>query len=292
MNEQTVSILIEALPYIKKFAGKTFVLKYGGSTMKNKKTQKAFIQDVALLNFVGIHTVIVHGGGPSISHLLEKLNIQNEFIDGLRVTSKDSIDVVEMVLSGNINKDLTSKICKQGIQAIGLSGKDSNLITVEKKYLYKNKEKIDIGFVGNIVAINIAFLLGLIAKNLVPVISPIGCDQKGDTYNINADTVAGSISSALNAEKLILLTDVEGIYKNVNNFSSLLSVITLDEVEKYKKEGVITGGMLPKIDGCVEAIQNGTKGVHLIDGRRPHSLLLEIFTDKGIGTMIRRGADK
>lgn len=292
VNEEKVSILIEALPYIKKFAGKTFVIKYGGSTMKNEKAQRAFIQDVALLNFVGIHTVIVHGGGPSISKLLEQLHIKSEFIDGLRVTTKESIDAVEMVLSGNINKGLTSKICRQGIQAIGLSGKDSGLITVEKKYLYKDGEKIDIGFVGNVIEINGEFLLGLIEKNLVPVISPIGCDSKGDTYNINADTVAGAVSSALNAEKLILLTDVEGIYKDVNCPSSLLSLITLDEVEKYKEEEVITGGMLPKIDCCVEAIENGTKGVHLIDGRRPHSLLLEIFTNKGIGTMIQEGVNK
>ena len=289
MNEEKVSILTEALPYIKKFSGKTFVIKYGGSIMKNEKAQKAFIEDVALLNFVGIHTAIVHGGGPKISKLLDQLEIKNEFIDGLRVTTQEAIDTVEMVLSGSINKNLTSKICQHGINAIGISGKDSSLITVEKKYLYKNGKKIDIGFVGNVINVNGAFLTGLIEKNLVPIISPIGCDIKGDTYNINADTVAGAVSSALKAEKLILLTDVEGIYKDINDSSSLLSLITLDEVDDYIEQKVITGGMIPKIQCCVGAIEHGTKGVHLIDGRREHSLLLEIFTDKGIGTMIKKG---
>ncbi|SJZ84295.1 acetylglutamate kinase [Garciella nitratireducens] len=292
MTEEKISILIEALPYIKKFSGKTFVIKYGGSIMQNEKAQKTFIQDVALLNFVGIHTVIVHGGGPKISNLLEQLKIQSDFIDGLRVTTQETIDIVEMILSGNINKNLTSQICQYGINAIGISGKDSNLITVEKKYLYKNGQKIDIGYVGNIININEAFLEELIQKNLVPIISPIGCDKMGKTYNINADTVAGAVSSALKAEKLILLTDVEGIYKNMNDPSSLLSLITLDEIDQYIEQKIISGGMIPKIQCCIEAIKHGTRGVHLIDGRREHSLLLEIFTHKGIGTMIKKGVNE
>lgn len=289
MNEQKVAILIEALPYIKTFSGKTFVIKYGGSIMSNERSKKAFIEDIVLMNLVGIRSVIVHGGGPDISQLLGELNIESEFIDGLRVTTAKAIKVVEMVLSGSVNKGIASDLCKHGISAIGLSGRDANLIQAEKKYLYKDGEYIDLGYVGNVVNVNRSFLLELLEKNRVPVISPIGTDLEGNIYNINADYVASAVSGAIKAEKLILLTDVEGIYEDMNDPSSLLSLITLDEIDRYVEDQVITGGMLPKIQCCVQAIKNGTQGVHLIDGRREHSLLLEIFTHKGIGTMIKEG---
>lgn len=289
MNQQKVAILIEALPYIKKFAGKTFVIKYGGSIMNNEKSKKAFIEDVVLMNLVGIRSVIVHGGGPNISQMLDRLQIQSEFIDGLRVTTKEAIEVVEMVLSGHVNKGISSDLCKHGISAIGLSGRDSNLIRAKKKYLYKDGAPIDLGYVGEVTNVNSTFILELLEKNRVPVISPIGSDLAGNIYNINADYVAAAVSAAIKAEKLILLTDVEGIYEDIDDPSSLISLITLNEVDDYIEQEIISGGMIPKIQCCVQAIESGTQGVHLIDGRREHSLLLEIFTHSGIGTMIKGG---
>jgi acetylglutamate kinase len=289
MNQQKVAILIEALPYIKKFAGKTFVIKYGGSIMNNEKSKKAFIEDVVLMNLVGIRSVIVHGGGPNISQMLDRLQIQSEFINGLRVTTKEAIEVVEMVLSGHVNKEISSDLCKHGISAIGLSGRDSNLIRAKKKYLYKEGNPIDLGYVGEVTNVNSKFILELLERNRVPVISPIGSDIGGNIYNINADYVASAVSAAIKAEKLILLTDVEGIYEDVDDPSSLISMITLNEVDDYIQKEIISGGMIPKIQCCVQAIEGGTQGVHLIDGRREHSLLLEIFTHSGIGTMIKGG---
>lgn len=291
MNEQKVAILIEALPYIKEFAGKTFVIKFGGSIMSNEKSKNAFMEDIALLNLVGINLAIVHGGGPYISEALKNMNIENEFISGLRVTSKEAIKVVEMVLSGLVNKELSSNLCRQGITGVGLSGKDANLIEAEKKYLYKDGEKIDIGYVGKVVKVNTQFLSGIIEKHHIPVISPIGGDSDGNTYNINADFVAAAISAELKAEKLILLTDVEGIYKDIKDPSSLISVIKSNEIDSYIEDEVIVDGMLPKVECCVKALEGGTKRVHLIDGRKEHSLLLEIFTNKGIGTMIEMGGN-
>ena len=291
MNEQKVAILIEALPYIKEFAGKTFVIKFGGSIMSNEKSKNAFMEDIALLNLVGINLAIVHGGGPYISEALKNMNIENEFISGLRVTSKEAIKVVEMVLSGLVNKELSSNLCRQGITGVGLSGKDANLIEAEKKYLYKDGEKIDIGYVGKVVKVNTQFLFVLIEKHHIPVISPIGGDSDGNTYNINADFVAAAISAELKAEKLILLTDVEGIYKDIKDPSSLISVIKSNEIDSYIEDEVIVDGMLPKVECCVKALEGGTKRVHLIDGRKEHSLLLEIFTNKGIGTMIEMGGN-
>lgn len=287
MNQQKVETLIEALPYIKTFSGKTFVIKYGGSIMSNERAKKAFIEDIVLMNLVGIRSVIVHGGGPSISRMLEKLGIQNQFIDGLRVTSEEAIEVVEMVLSGSVNKEIASDLCKLGISAIGISGRDASLIRAQKKPMIKDGKEVDLGYVGDVVQVNSSFLTELIQKNRVPVISPIGMDLEGNVYNINADYVAAAVSSAIKAEKLILLTDVQGIYRDVEDPDSLLSLIRLNEIDGYIKDQVITGGMLPKIECCVQAIKNGTQGVHLIDGRREHSLLLEIFTHQGIGTMIK-----
>ncbi len=282
-----VKILIEALPYIKKFRGKTFVIKYGGSIMKNKESKDAFIEDIVLLKLVGIKVAIVHGGGPKISELLERLNIKTEFVKGLRKTDKKTMEAVEMVLSGHINKELVSELCNHGIHAIGLSGKDDNLIKTQKKYLYEGEEAIDIGYVGDVVQINDKMLMDLLDKDYLPVISPVGCDEGGDTYNVNADYAASAVSSALNAEKLIVLSDVEGLYTNVNDPSTFISSVTLDEIDNYIKNGSINGGMLPKMECCTNAIKNGTKNVHLIDGGQLHSLLLEIFTRDGIGTMVK-----
>lgn len=292
MNEKKVAILIEALPYIKKFAGKTFVIKFGGSIMSNEDSKNAFFEDVVLLNLVGINIAIVHGGGPYISKALNDMNIESEFIDGLRVTSKDAIRVVEMVLSGSVNKELSFNLCRQGITSVGLSGKDASLIEAKKKYIYKNGEKLDLGYVGEVTNVNTQFLSGIIEKHQVPVISPIGADSQGNTYNINADYVAAAISGELKAEKLILLTDVEGIYEDMNDSSSLISVMKTNEIDGYIENGVLSGGMLPKVECCVKALEEGTKRVHLIDGRKKHSLLLEIFTHKGIGTMIEIGGNK
>jgi acetylglutamate kinase len=287
MPIEKIAILIEALPYIKKFRGKTFVIKYGGSTMKNKSAKKAFIEDVVLLKLVGINIVIVHGGGPSISDLLKELGIKAEFINGLRVTDKKTMEIVEMVLSGKVNKEITAELCNHGISALGLSGRDGNLIEARKKYLYQEGEALDIGYVGEVVSINKKLLLDLLEKGHLPVISPVGCDKEGNSYNINADYVASSISSVLKAEKLILLSDVEGLYKDINDPSSFISVIDVEKAKEYIKSGIIQGGMIPKIECCIEGIERGTKNVHLIDGRKQHSLLLEIFTNKGIGTMVK-----
>lgn len=287
MPIEKVAILIEALPYIKKFRGKTFVIKYGGSTMKNEAAKKAFIEDVVLLKLVGINIVIIHGGGPDISELLDELGIEAEFINGLRVTDEKTMEIVEMVLSGKVNKDIAGELSKHGIQALGLSGKDGNLIVARKKYLYQEGEKIDIGHVGEVVSVNEKLLCDILEKGYLPVISPVGCDQEGKSYNINGDYVASSVSAVLKAEKLILLSDVKGLYKDIQDPASFISVIDVQTVKRYIQSGIIQGGMIPKMECCIEAIQKGTKNVHLIDGRNPHSLLLEIFTDKGIGTMVK-----
>ncbi|QZY54981.1 acetylglutamate kinase [Crassaminicella profunda] len=289
MDYQKIATLIEALPYIKKFSGKTFVIKYGGSIMKNIEAKKAFIEDVVLLKLVGINVVIVHGGGPNISKWLSKLNIDTNFVKGLRVTDEKTMEVVEMVLSGQINKGITSELCSHGINAVGISGKDNHLIEATKKYLYEENEKIDIGYVGDVVSVNDQLLNDLLKTRYLPVISPIGCDKEGNGYNINADYVAAAVASVLNAEKLILLTDIEGLYKDINDPSTFISSIRIEKIKEYMEEGAILGGMIPKMQCCIQAIEKGTKNIHLIDGRQEHSLLLEIFTDKGMGTMIKGG---
>jgi acetylglutamate kinase len=289
MNCEKISILMEALPYIKNFKGKTFVIKYGGSIMQDENSKKAFIEDVVLLKLVGINIVIVHGGGPDISNFLNKLNIKNNFINGLRVTDKDAMEAVEMVLSSKVNKDITSKLCMHNISAIGISGRDGSLIQSEKKYILEGEKKIDIGYVGEVKNINKKLLVDLLEKNNLPVISPIGCDSEGNMYNINADYVASAVSSCLKAEKLILLTDVKGIYKDLSDESTFISSLKVNDIKEYINSGVIKGGMIPKMECCVDAISGGTKNIHLIDGRQEHSLLLEIFTNTGIGTMIKGG---
>lgn len=285
--EKRVQNLIESLPYIMEFRGKTFVIKFGGSIMKNEAAKQAFIQDIVLMEHLGINIVIVHGGGPHISNRLEQLNIESQFIDGLRVTTKEIMQEVEMILSGKINKELTMGINNGGTLAIGISGKDGNFIKTKKKSIIKDGKEIDLGYVGDVDIINEKFLNDLIEKGYLPVVAPIGFDQDFNTYNINADYVASAISGSIKAEKLILLTDVDGLYLDFEDKNSLLSSFTLEDGEKLIENGRITGGMLPKLQCAVDAIKNGTKNVHMINGSREHGLLLEVFTADGIGTMIK-----
>ncbi|MBV7274449.1 acetylglutamate kinase [Clostridiaceae bacterium UIB06] len=279
MLEETIPLELEQ--DIEKFKGKTFVIKYGGSIMNNENASRAFIEDVVLLKRLGINIVIIHGGGPEISKWLQMTGIKSEFRNGLRVTDENVMDVAEMVLSGHINKDISANLSSQGVSAIGLSGRDSNLIKAKKKYLYENGRKIDIGFVGDVVSINKSFLLSILEKDRVPVISPIACDSHGNKYNINADYAASFISAELKAEKLIILTDVEGVYKDINDKSSLIKNIEADDVKHYIHEGIIKGGMIPKMECCIEAVENGAKNIHLIDGRKKHSLVLNLAYNSG-----------
>lgn len=282
-------ILIEALPYIKRFAGKTFVIKYGGSVMENDELKKKFIEDVALLKLVGINIVIVHGGGKRINAMLDKVNLDVEFIQGQRVTDENVMDIVEMVLSGSVNKDLSACLSAHGIHAVGLSGKDSNLLKAEKKYVAgKDGSKLDLGYVGQIKEVNKNLLHDLINADYVPIISPVASGFHGETFNVNADYVAGAVSGALEAEKLILLSDIKGLYKDINDEDSFISEINTDTIKAYIADGTIAGGMIPKMQCCMDAIEKGAKEVAIIDGRVAHSLLIEIFTHAGSGTMVTK----
>jgi acetylglutamate kinase len=282
-------ILIEALPYIKKFSGKTFVIKYGGSVMENEELKKKFIEDVALLKLVGINIVIVHGGGKRINAMLDKVNLDVEFIQGQRVTDEDVMKIVEMVLSGSVNKDLSYCLSAHGIHAVGLSGKDSGLLRAEKKYVKgSDGSDLDLGFVGQVTEVNKSLLRDLIDADYVPIISPVAGGANGETFNINADYVAGAVSGALQAEKLILLSDIKGLYKDVNDESTFISEIDTATVLSYMADGTISGGMIPKMQCCMDAIEKGAKEVAIIDGRVAHSLLIEIFTHAGSGTMVKK----
>lgn len=278
-------VLIEALPYIKKFSGKIVVIKYGGSAMINENLKKSVLQDVVLMKLVGICPVIVHGGGPEINAMLKQIDKKPEFIDGLRVTDEQTMEIVEMVLSGKINKQIVMNIQNQGINAAGISGKDGNLLKAQKKLINGQ----DAGLIGEVVEVNPDLINILIQNDFVPVIAPTGMDDDGNTYNINADYAASAIAGALKAEKLVFLTDISGIMTDVNDDNSVISSITGNEAQKLIKEGVISGGMIPKVDCCFEGVKNGVKTVHILDGRVEHSLLLEIFTDMGVGTMINGG---
>lgn len=286
MKREQVKVLVEALPYIKKFQGKTFVIKFGGSIMSNIEAREAFIENVALLRLVGINIVIVHGGGPNITKMLKRLDIGTEFKHGLRVTNEEVMEVVEMTLSGQVNKAIVGELSQHGLNAIGLSGRDSNLVTAKKYMPLVNGEKIDIGYVGEVVAINKDLLGNLIGKQFLPVISPIGADDNGKTYNVNADYVAAAVSSSLKAEKLILLTDTKGLYKDFADKDSFVSRIDVETAREYIKKGYIKDGMIPKMESCIASLVRGTKAIHLIDGRKLHGLLLEVFTDAGTGTMV------
>jgi acetylglutamate kinase len=285
---EKANILMEALPYIRKFANKTFVIKFGGNAMIDERLSHSFALDIILLSYVGIRPVVVHGGGPQIGGLMEKLGKQPEFIDGLRVTDQETMDIAEMVLTGSINKDIVSHINKNGGRAVGLSGKDGSLI-MARKMLKKDKndpsKTVDIGFVGEITSVNPQVINTLDSNQFIPVIAPVGFGEDGQTYNINADTAAGAIAGALKAEKLILLTDVEGVK---DKSGSLLSTLTEPQVQRLIGSGDISGGMIPKVTCCCKALDEGVAKAHIIDGRVEHAVLLEIFTDIGIGTQIAK----
>lgn len=279
-------ILMEALPYIKAFKNKTFVIKFGGNAMVDTALSHSFALDIILLNYVGIRPVVVHGGGPQIGEFMDRLGMKTKFVDGLRVTDKNTIEIVEMVLVGKINKEIVAHINQNGGKAVGLSGKDGNLLMAEKIWLKDKNDlskKVDIGMVGEVKSVNPNVINTLDIDQFIPVIAPLGAGEDGETYNINADTAAGEIASALKAEKLILLTDVEGVKDKTGN---LLSTLTEQETEKSIETGAISGGMIPKVNCCCKALDKGVGKAHIIDGRVEHAVLLEIFTDVGIGTQI------
>jgi acetylglutamate kinase len=283
---QRADILLEALPYIKRFYNKTIVIKYGGHAMVDDELKDKFAKDVVMMKYIGINPVVVHGGGPQIGDFLKKLGKESKFIQGMRVTDKETMDIVEMVLVGNVNKEIVGLINSHGGNAVGLSGKDGNLISAEKYLLSEDKAKhtppeiIDIGLVGKVKAINAQLILSLTQSGFIPIIAPTGIGDAGETYNINADVVAGEVAAALQAEKLLLLTDVKGLMdkeKKLMNGKKALKLID---------EGIVEGGMFPKVKCCLKALKGGVKKTHIIDGRLKHAILLEIFTDKGIGTEI------
>lgn len=287
--KQKASTLMEALPYIKKFYGKTIVIKYGGHAMVDENLKETFAKDVVLMKYIGLNPVVVHGGGPQIGKVLEQMGIESKFHRGIRITDEATMDVVEMVLVGKVNKEIVRLINRHGGKAVGVSGADGEL--VKAKQLPKEKvtfdqkvhEIIDLGRVGNVTEVNPAVLSVLDRDNFIPVIAPVGVSEKGVVLNINADLVAGAIASALQAEKLVLLTDVEGVK---DQKGQLISNLNMTESKRLIKEGVITGGMIPKVECCIKAMSNGVKSSHIIDGRAEHSILLEIFTDKGVGTVL------
>lgn len=286
---RTAATLSEALPYLQTFSGRTFVIKYGGHAMGDKKLSEMFARDIVLLKQVGINPVIVHGGGPQIGEMLKRLKIESEFIDGLRVTDKRTVEIVEMVLAGSINKEVVSAINSAGGTAVGICGKDGNLIQARKlKHRRKtdsNIEKlIDLGFVGEPVAINTRVLDTLTDSHMIPVIAPLGVGEGGITYNINADTAAGAIAGAIGAARLLMLTDVVGV---LDKKGKLVTDVTARQARTLIKNGTITGGMIPKIETCLSAVKGGVEAAVIMDGRVPHGLLLEIFTEHGAGTMIR-----
>ncbi len=275
-----VRVLSEALPYIQKFANKTIVIKYGGAAMKDSSLKVKVITDVVFLACVGVRSVVVHGGGPEINTWLQKLNIEPQFKDGLRVTDAATMDVVEMVLAGRVNKDLVSLINRAGAMAVGLCGKDGNLIQA------RPVGKEGVGFVGEVCNINIGLIESLVNSGYVPVISSVAADEDGQAYNINADTVAGEIAAALQAEKLVLLTDTPGILYDYHDPTTLINKLDIQKARELIDQGVVSGGMIPKVSCCVRSLAQGVKAAHILDGRLPHSLLLEILTDEGIGSMI------
>ena len=282
-NIDKAKVLIQALPYIQEYYGKTVVVKYGGNAMTNDGLKQAVISDLVLLKLVGINVVLVHGGGPEISSMLDRLGVETKFINGLRYTSDEAVEVVQMVLAGKTNKDLVNKINAIGGSAVGLSGIDGGLIKAKKLSDGIN----DFGNVGEIVEVNTKIVTDNIKNGFIPVIATVatGCDGESSVYNINADTAAAEIAIALGAEKLILLTDIKGLMRDVKDEDSLISVVKLSEIETLKAEGIIKGGMIPKVDCCAQTVTNGVKRAHIIDGRLLHSILIEMLSDEGIGTM-------
>ena len=287
-NLDKAKILVKALPFIKKYHNKMIVIKYGGSAMVNPVAREQFIQDIVLMKYVGINPVIVHGGGSEINEMLQKIGKESRFIDGNRVTDEETVEIVEMVLSGKVNKGIVADINKYGGKAVGLSGKDGNMVFVEKKFAEVDGEKIDIGFVGEIKEINTEVIKLLESNDVIPVISSIGVDKNGQTYNINADYVAGAIAGKLQADRLVFLTDVDGILLDYNNKQTLIDGIDVEKVNDLIERRIISGGMLPKVTTCLDAIENGVENVVILNGKLEHSLLLELFTEEGAGTLIKK----
>ncbi|HCM91459.1 MAG TPA: acetylglutamate kinase [Lachnospiraceae bacterium] len=283
---EKAEVLIEALPYIQKYNRKVIVVKYGGSAMSDDNLKKNVIKDVTLLKLVGFKPIVVHGGGKDISKWVEKVGKEARFVNGLRVTDEETMEIAEMVLS-KVNKSLVAMVQELGVNAVGVSGKDGGLLEVEKKYA----DGEDIGYVGNITRVNTKLLEDLLDNDFLPIVSPIGLDKNFDTYNINADDAACAIAKAMHADKLAFLTDIEGVYKDPSDKSTFISRLSVSEANDLIREGYIGGGMLPKLNNCTDAIDNGVNRVHILDGRKPHTLLLEIFTRKGIGTMFFRDTD-
>jgi acetylglutamate kinase len=286
---ERAEILLEALPYIRRFYNKTIVIKYGGHAMVDKELKDLFARDIVMMRYIGIHPVVVHGGGPQIGDLLKKLGKDSQFVQGMRVTDEETMDIVEMVLVGKVNKEIVGLINQHGGKAVGLSGKDGNLIRAEKYYLTEEKAKdtppeiIDIGLVGKVKNIHAELIVSLANDGFIPVIAPTGLGDNGETYNINADIVAGEVAAALKAEKLVLLTDVDGV---MDAKGQLINTMNDRDVVNMIETGVIRGGMYPKVKCCLKALNNGVKKTHIVDGRLKHAILLEIFTDMGIGTEI------
>ncbi len=280
---QKANTLVEALPYICAFSGKFVVVKYGGNAMNNPDIIKTILQDVAALKTVGVYPIVVHGGGPEINAMLGKIGKKSEFVNGLRVTDAETMEIVQMILCGKVNKNVTSNLSSMGVRAIGVSGKDNGLIRVRKKPPVGG---VDYGYVGEIVSVNGEMLKGLCLEDYVPVIASIGVDENGESYNINADTAACEIGAAVGADKLLFLTDIDGIRRDANDEDTLISEVRVGDVEGMIESGVISGGMIPKVRGCVTAVKKGIKNVHIINGTIPHCILVELFTVKGIGTLI------
>ncbi|MEG0874494.1 MAG: acetylglutamate kinase [Clostridiales bacterium] len=289
-NLEKARVFIECLPYVKAFHGKTVVVKYGGNAMINEELKEAVFKDLVLMNLIGIRTVLVHGGGPDIEDYLKRLDIKSDFKSGLRVTDEAVMETVAMVLVGKVNQNVVSGINGKGGKAVGLSGKDGTMLKCSKKYANVRDgvdiTKVDIGMVGEVESVDCSLINDLLADDYIPVIAPIGTDENGGTYNVNADYAAGKIAGALGAEKLFLLTDVEGIFRDFNDKESLISVLPIADVPQLIEDKVINKGMIPKVESCTDAINEGVGSVHIIDGRVAHSILLELFTDSGIGTMV------
>lgn len=277
-NAQRAKVLIEALPYIQDYNGKIIVVKYGGNAMINEQLKEQVMEDIVLLHLVGVKVVLVHGGGPEISELMTRLGKKTEFVDGLRVTDKEAVEIVQMVLAGKVNKSLVNLLEMKGGKAMGISGMDGRLIEAKMR-------NASLGYVGSITNVNIEPVTDLLEKGYIPVVSTLGCDRDGNTYNINGDTAAAFIAGALGAERLIMMTDIAGILRDRDNADTLIPLITVDEAVELFRQGVISGGMIPKVDCCIDAINRGVKKVIIMDGRVPHSILMEILTDEGAGTM-------
>ena len=279
-NAQRAQVLTQALPYIRKYSGKIVVVKYGGNAMVNEELKHQVMEDIVLLWLIGIRVVLVHGGGPEISDMMDRLGKKPEFVDGLRVTDRETVDIVQMVLAGKVNKSLVTLLQRNGGNAVGLSGMDGRLIEARMK-------NVALGYVGSITKINIKPVMDLLERGYIPVISTIGCDDEGNAYNINGDTAAAWIAGALEAERLIMMTDIAGILRDPKDPATLIPALTIPEATELFEQDIISGGMIPKVECCVEAIRRGVKKVIIMDGRVPHSILMELLTDEGAGTMIR-----